>query len=259
MQNAPYYIVTFLVITTFLILLLVGFVITILFLYRKKQIAYYQSIDDLKLNNEKNLLKSQIEIQEQTLRDISREIHDNITLSLSLSKLHLITFKTNNSTEDPSLIDSSLDLISKSIIDLSDISKSMNSDIIAQHGLIYALKSETDKIQKTGLFKIRTTINGNPIFLDCQKEIILFRVIQEALNNIIKHSKAKSVNLDLHYNNTTIMIKIKDDGIGFEYNLNNKGGTGLINMKTRCKIFNGKVEINSVPNEGTEISILMPF
>src|SRR5947207_2167764 len=96
MQNNSYDITALLLITTFLIMLMAVFILFIIFIYRKKQITFQEKINAIEANYEKNLLKSKLEIQEQTFQHISREIHDNITLSLTLAKLHLHTIDWNN-------------------------------------------------------------------------------------------------------------------------------------------------------------------
>ena len=93
MQNSTYNITLLLLGTTFLILLMAVIIIVIVFLYRKRQMAYLEKINEIKTTNEKELLTTKLEIQEQTFQHISREIHDNISLSLTLVKLHLNTFE----------------------------------------------------------------------------------------------------------------------------------------------------------------------
>src|SRR5678815_5083890 len=107
MQKAHYDIVLFLSVCTFLILLMAGFIVTILYLYRKKQLAYYKTIEELRLDYEKNLLHTHLEIQEQTLQHISREIHDNIGLSLTLAKLNLNTLDWDHPSKTKIQIESS--------------------------------------------------------------------------------------------------------------------------------------------------------
>ena len=81
---------------TLILLLLTSFVMSFLFIYQRKQISYFETIEKLKHDHEKNILKTQLEIQEQTLQHISREIHDNINLSLTLAKLNLNTLDWNH-------------------------------------------------------------------------------------------------------------------------------------------------------------------
>ena len=260
MEKTTYNITGFLLVVTLLILLMAGFILMILYFYKKKQITYLKTIETINHDHEKNLLQSRIEVQEQTLQNMSREIHDNISLSLTLAKLQLNTLNINDKIKIAQAVTSSVDLLSKSINDLSDLSQSMNPDIISQEGLIDTLKNETVRISKSGLFEINFQINGNPVFLDAQKELIIFRIIQEAFNNIIKHASAKKVGLDLYYHANHIEITIMDDGKGFDpIHLSTKTGAGLNNMKTRAKVFNGEVNIESNPGSGTKISVSIPF
>src|SRR6187455_1329952 len=142
MEETTYNITAFLLTVTLLILLMAGFIVVLLYFYKKKQIAYLKTIEIINHDHEKNLLKSRVEVQEQTLQNISREIHDNISLSLTLAKLQLNTLDIHDKNKTGQAVSSSVDLLSKSINDLSDLSKSMNADTIAQEGLIDALKNE---------------------------------------------------------------------------------------------------------------------
>jgi len=152
MQSTHYNLILFILASAVLILLMAGFIVTILFLYKKKQLAYFQTIEELKLDYEKNLLHTQLEIQEQTLQHISREIHDNINLSLTLAKLNLNTLDWRHSARARTQIDSSLQQISKAITDLGNISKGMNSELITNQGLMEVLKKETDRLKELDLF-----------------------------------------------------------------------------------------------------------
>ena len=145
MQADKFDIVVFLIATTILILLLAGLIITLIYFYQKKQLAYQQNMETLKLNHEKTLMETRLEIQENTFQQISREIHDNINLSLTLAKLHLNTLNWDEREKTASQINSSIELISQSITNLSDISKSLNADIINSQGLITAVNREIQK------------------------------------------------------------------------------------------------------------------
>src|SRR5688572_14556151 len=114
--------------------------IALLYFYQKKKIAYQERLTRLALDHEKNLLETKIEIQEDTFQHISREIHDNIGLSLTLAKLQLNTLNNENRESSKNLVGSSVDLISKSIEDLNNLSKALDADIIRNLGLMYALE-----------------------------------------------------------------------------------------------------------------------
>ena len=133
------------IVITTLLLLLAVFIVTMLFLYQKKQIAYQNNIDAIKSEYEKALLKTQLEIQEQTFQNISRDIHDNINLSLTLAKLNLNIMNPNSKEKSSEQLNNSIQFITKAITDLTGISRSMNSELIAEQGLISVLEQEVEK------------------------------------------------------------------------------------------------------------------
>ena len=256
-------IIIFLLVTTVIILLLTGLIISLIYMYQKKQLTYQQNLEKLKLDHEKNLMAAQLEIQEETFQHISREIHDNINLSLTLAKLHLNTLDWQEKERTLSQVNSSVELIGQSITSLTDISKSLNSDIIGTQGLITAINNGVIRISETGIFEIKLYITGDPVYMDTQKELLIFRIIQEAFNNIIKHSKATVAVLTLHYNATDLTVTIVDNGIGFVLTNKNScdksGKAGLKNMETRTKMIGGKMELKSITNEGTMLSFYIPY
>lgn len=260
MQNSSYNITIFLIITTFLIMLMGVFILTILFLHRKKQTLYQEKIKEIEANYERNLLRTQLEIQEQTFQNISREIHDNISLSLTLAKLNLHTLDWNNQEKVAEKIDISINLLTNSIAELRDISKSLNSQIIIQHGLLKAMEEEIQTIRQAGLFVIKFELNGTPVYMNNQNELIIFRIVQEAFNNIIKHAEAKTVELTFHYNTENLAIQIRDDGKGFDTELGcTHRNAGLKNMEMRVKLLQGNMDISSWPGNGTILSFKIPF
>ena len=250
--------------TTFLVLLLAGFILSILFLYRRKQIAYLKELATIRSETEKTILNTQLEIQEQTFQNISREIHDHICLNLTLAKLNLVTLELANKQQSIERINCSIEILSNSISELSDISHSMNPELIESFGLIKVLEMEIEKMERPGIININYQITGNPVFMISQKELVIFRIVQEAFNNILKHAKAKNVFIQLHYNETQIQITVQDDGKGFisdqiEENESFKAGSGLLNMKKRARLIEGNCKITSGLGTGTIIHLSIPY
>ena len=254
----------FLIVTTLLILFLVALISVILFLYQKKRISFIKEFEAIKLDYEKNLLKTQLEIQEHTFQNISQEIHDNISLSLTLAKLNLNTLNINDKPSMHEAVKNSVGLISSAINDLSNISKSLNSEIISSHGLIAALQLEIEKIKKCGTHEVAFDIAGEPVFLDPQKELVLFRITQEAINNILKHANATHIWLHLNYHNGQVDLNVEDNGIGFSMETvksdeNRKMRAGISNMTSRADLIKGSCKIESVPLVGTKILVTAPI
>ncbi|MBI3139535.1 MAG: ATP-binding protein [Sphingobacteriales bacterium] len=250
----------FLIAVTFLILLMASFILLMVYNYQKRQMVFHESFKKVQDDYEKNLIQTQLEIQEQTFQHISREIHDNISLSLTLAKLQLNTFDWNDRERSGLKLESSISLIGNSIAELSDISKSLNADIIAQNGLLRAIEEELERIRQTGLFGIRYELTGSPVYMDSQRELIIFRIIQEALNNVIKHAGAKEVVLTLDYHPNRLEIRISDNGRGFDpERIRGNGHAGLKNMETRAKILMGEMQIDSSPHAGTCLIFTIPI
>src|SRR5262249_29305269 len=161
--------------------------------------SFFQNLEQIRLDHERNLMSAQLEMQETTFQQISREIHDNISLSLTLAKLQLNTLSQADTNEFASKVNNAVELLGRSINDLSDISRSLNADIIRQQGLIKALYDELRRIREAGLFTLDHWLTGTPVYMDPEKELVIFRVIQEAFNNIIKHAGAQHTEINLHY------------------------------------------------------------
>lgn len=251
MQTDDGQIITFLISITVLILLLVTAIITVLYFHQSRRITFQQQ-----------LTAAQLEIQEETFQQISREIHDNIGLSLTLAKLYLNTI--NDLPEKHlTVIGPSIDLITQAINDLSHISKNLNSEAIKSEGFLSALQMKLEKLRKTEKFKIILNICGDPVFMESQNELIIYRITQEALNNIIKHSKATEIKIMLNYERDYLLLEIQDNGIGIDWltlekTISAQMSAGLNNMKKRAKMINGSCEIKS-DNTGTTVLVTIPL
>lgn len=246
-------------------ILIIGFLITAIFgvlmLYQQKQLANKNALEALALSYQQRILSSQIEVQEQTFQHISKEIHDNISLSLTLAKLNLNTIDWSESHTARSSVASSVDLMTVVIGELRDLSKSLNNEIIRDLGLAKALQNEAEMISRMSNLDVNYTLNGDPVYLSADKELVLFRIVQEACNNVIKHSQARKLDIAVSYNEHTLVLEVIDDGKGFDYEAKKAPGNsaGLRNMESRAKLFNGNVQVLSFPDQGTRVLINIPI
>ena len=225
--------------------------------YKRKQRLNESKITQLKEEN----LRAQIEIQEQTLKSISQEIHDNIGQTLSLAKLNLNMANINDTVGTCDKLDHSSHLISKAITDLRNLAKALNKETILGIGLEQALKQEIENLGRTGAYEVQLITSGDPYPLGPQKEIILFRIVQEGLNNIIKHAKATKILLEINYQDSAYKITLSDNGIGLRESTSNKTqyqrGSGLTNMLNRAEIIGGQFEIENSSSNGTTMRITL--
>jgi len=260
MQKNTNDIIIFLIVVSALIVSMVAFIVFMLVIYRKRQNSFQQSFEQLKLDHDKTLLNTQLEIQEQTFKHISREIHDNINLSLTLAKLQLHTVDWDDKKVSTDKMNMSIELLTKSIAELSDISKGLSADVINQQGLLKAVEDELNRIRLTGIFSIDYSITGIPVYLDAGQELIIFRIIQEAFNNIIKHAQASQTSLLLHYNDVKLTIMVTDNGNGFDPKLTAiNRQAGLNNMSARAKMLGGQMNIASMTGQGTTLTFTILF
>ena len=136
-------------------------------------------------------------------------------------------------------------LVSKALRDLRDLSRSMHGDKIAELGLQASIESELKILQNTGQFTTSLRVDGSLYNLEPQKEMVLFRMVQEALNNAIKHSKAKNIEVRIQYEPTIFRLSIIDNGIGFNPSTlqSSETGIGLKNMQNRAALINALFHI----------------
>jgi len=260
MQKNTYDIGIFLVVVSALILALVAFIVLMLYLYRKKQILFFQNLEQIKLNHEKALMSAQLEMQETTFEHISREIHDNINLTLTLAKLQLNTINWVGKEKPQEKIVAAAELLTQSINNLADLSKGLNGDFIKQQGLIKAVEEEIKQIRQAGVFSVKRVVTGYPAYMDAHNELLVFRIVQEAFNNIIKHAEAGNAEVIFNYNDAGLSISINDDGKGFDTHIKPVNRqAGLKNMLARIKMLGGTMNVNSRPGSGTSLSFMIPF
>jgi two-component system, NarL family, sensor kinase len=247
-----------------ILLLLVFFIFLFVIEYiRKKQIHRREKTTMIN-SFQQELLRTQLEIQEQTLKNISQEIHDNIGQVLSLAKLNLNRMDPSKPNDLEEKIKDSKNLVGKAIQDLRDLSKTLSTDNIESIGLFKAIGYELDMIAKTGSHQTDLNTKGNIIRLDAQKELILFRIVQEVLNNILKHADAGKISVQANYDTRQLELVIDDDGNGFDLKPlndpdNQATGLGIRNMHNRAKMIGADFSISSTPGEGTRVKLIVPF
>ncbi|KIC91987.1 sensor histidine kinase [Flavihumibacter solisilvae] len=238
-----------------ILLSLLLFLYSILKLNLRKKSEYFETIELLRVNSEKQILETAVEVEEETFAIIAREIHDNINQSLTLVKLVLstCTFQDEAST---SKIKTAKELITTAITDLSHMSKNLNSDVIKSMGFLKFLNGEIERLNFIGSVHVELIVEDFAIDLNPEVELILYRIFQEAVRNAIMHGKAKRMIVTIKEENGVILFQIEDNGCGFNMgDLAARTGQGLKNIQKRLNLIKGIFEINSVVNQGTVLTI----
>lgn len=254
-QEAYYTIILF----SLFALLLITIILVSATLYYNRRKKHLQEKKMMQSEFQQELLRTQIEIQEQTLKNISEEIHDNIGQVLSLAKLHL-NMIPQAEAEAQSKVNDAKELVSKAINDLRDLSRSLHGEKITEIGLQESVSNELKTLQNIGQFNTSLKVNGNHYRLPDQKEMVVFRMVQEALHNALKHSKASELWVEMVYEPALLKLSVCDNGVGFTSAFQNPAttGIGLKSIRNRATLLGGKVSINSTPGKGTSINLEIP-
>ncbi len=251
-------ILLFVFICSLIFVFLTTSIVLVVFKYQKKRRLHKINILDLKTEHENQILKAQIKVQEQTFQHIANEIHDNIGQKLSFAKLQLNVMQDFYNKHQQEIIQEIAEVITESLSDLRNLSRSLSLDFIANNGFIKAVENEIEKLNKSGLYQFKLIVQGDSQFLDLDKELMLFRIVQESLNNVVKHAQAKQILIKLHYTANSLLVNIEDDGIGFDVN-KKSNGSGLSNISKRAQSIGGFATINSSTSTGTIIQINIPI
>ncbi|KPE49448.1 sensor histidine kinase [Chryseobacterium indologenes] len=237
---------------TLLIVVLMMIFIYVVFIKKKTTLLIKQKEKDMRF--EKELATSQVEIKEQILNYIGQELHDDVGQKLSVVRLRqnqLIAKLKNGEKEE---LNELSELLGECIQDIRNLSKTLITEQIIHFGLTESIEREVERIRKLKLLKIEFITQKQDIDISPKHALILFRIIQESINNILKHSRAKNLKIELDDNDEVLRINISDNGKGFNTR-NMQDGSGLKNMELRAKLIHAEFSICSELDKGTQTSI----
>jgi signal transduction histidine kinase len=212
----------------------------------------------------KVLSKRLLEIQESERRHIARELHDEIGQILTAIKINIQTaFKLAGSKKIEVHLNEGVELIEEALFQVRKLSVDLRPSMLDDLGLIPALRWYVDKHSTRTGMKAKVVTDEIIKRLPSNIEITCFRVSQEALTNIIKHSQATDVEINLFYQDNDLHLQIKDNGVGFNFfSAIQKGlqgeSMGLMGMQERVELIGGRININSKPGGGTQIHVVFP-
>jgi signal transduction histidine kinase len=238
-----------LIVSTVLVLIIVIALIVLFTTFQKKKNTLIENQKKVKEQFEKEIAETQIEIREETLRNISWELHDNIGQLLTLAKIQLQATTLEN-------INDVKETLSKGLVEVRSLSKLINPESIKKIQLKEALQLEIDRFNRLKFIKASLEVKGKERKIKSETSIIIFRMLQEFFSNTIKHSKAKSLNVSLNFTEKLLEIIAKDNGVGFSIKDTKFSGIGLENIKNRAKMINASAAFSSEINGGTTLKII---
>jgi signal transduction histidine kinase len=207
----------------------------------------------------KQLIRTTINGHEKEKQEIGMELRDNIGQHLSTTRLYLEVARDMVSDKGFEIINTAHKAISNIIKEIRQLSQSLVPPAFSDIGLIESVKDICDSLQRTHSFSINffhRHFNENQLPADLK--LMLFRIIQEQINNIIRHAYADRIQIHLESDAEYIILFISDNGKGFD-SLDFKKGAGFTSIINRASLFNGQVKVEASPDKGCSLSISMPF
>ncbi|HEY1114704.1 MAG TPA: PAS domain S-box protein [Chitinophagaceae bacterium] len=217
-----------------------------------------QRLLDEQINKQKLLTQASIDGQEKERKEIGKELHDNIGQQLTTTKLFLDLAKSSADDTTAEMISMALKGISDVINEVRRMSRSLMPPTLGDLGLMESVSDLVETISRTQYLRIDLDdYEFDEEKVADNKKLMIFRIIQEQLNNIVKHAEAQKVSVLLRNDKAFLLLEIKDDGKGFDPKGVRKG-LGLTNMRNRAELFGGEVKITSAPGKGCTLTVKVP-
>ena len=242
-------------------LMLFAFTLVVfLIVHKKKRFQHLLEKQQMENNYQNQLLLSRLEVQEQSFKYFSEEIHDNVGQLLSMVKMQLYSIRSGSHEEETvNKASSCTDLLGKAINDLRNISHTMSSAFVSNAGLADAVEKDLEYIRSAKEMKCTLHQQGEEYSLGSEKELLIFRIIQEGIANAVKHASPTAIDVYLDYTPSTFGVTIADNGSGFVASEKTTGGIGLNNMHMRAGLLNGTLSVTSEKDKGTSIKLETPI
>lgn len=243
---------------TIVIFVLVGFVVIFFIAFQKRKNKLILERLEAEQKFETELTNSRLEIQEQTLKNIAWELHDNIGQLLSVANIQLNMLQSNVSEDFQSQIKETKEVVAATVQEVRALSKTLNTDVIQNNGLIESVRTELERFNRLNFLNADLKIEGEAVPITSSDEIIIFRILQEFFSNVIKHAKADNLFVHLCYREQELEITVADNGVGFDTSVN-VGNSGLTNMKARADLLSARYQLTSAPGKGTTLNLVYPL
>ena len=218
-----------------------------------------QELIDQEIQKQKQLTQATIDGQEKERQEIGKELHDNINQHLNTTRLYL---EVAREKADGSVLEM-INLAHQNLISIVDeirhMSQSLVPPTLGDLGLVESIQDLCDALKRAYPYHIEfLNRHFNEESMPGNMKLMLFRIVQEQVNNIIRHAHAKTMQIRLQSDAEYVILTIADDGVGFDPR-NYRKGLGFSNIRNRASLFNGKVEIGAAPEKGCTISVIIPL
>lgn len=232
-------------------LLLAGGLLFFFITYQKRLLQKQLELNQVKQDQQKEILRNTIQAQENERKRIAQDLHDEVGAMLSVVKLNVSMIERHSEEKANKIAGETKSYLDEVITQVRGISRALLPPSLDKLGLNNALEELANWVNKTDNIKIVCFTKGEPVRFEKNKELAVFRVVQEVLNNAIKHSGATQIDINSRYTAKAISIVIRDYGKGFDMKEKVQSGLGLKNLESRMEMINANFKLKSQPGKGT--------
>lgn len=245
-------------------ILMAGFIVAFILMYQRRQIMQEKQLSEVQREYQKSLLETALESEETERRRMAGELHDDIGVMLSLTKMSVnqLSQRVQTLSEEKEMVENIRKLLDETMVNVRRISKALVPSTLEQFGLEAAIEDLVSKHAHNPVPKITFREPHKPLPRQTPKtELALFRIVQELVNNAIKHAQASLITIELYTTGGKIRLVVQDNGKGFDAESvrgSRKAGLGLRNIESRLSVINGSTRYSHL-NPGTKIEIEVPL
>jgi two-component system, NarL family, sensor kinase len=245
-----------------IVLLLGGAIILFVLYYQKRMVQEKFQRQVMEVDFHKKMMEASLESQENERRRVAADLHDSIGAMLSTIRLSFLTFARENKTDNNTLQETKR-MIDDTIDSVRRISRDLMPSTLEKFGLSQAVKEMCQRFESTASTPIVFEETGISRSLSKKNELMIFRIVQELLNNALKHSEASSIKVTFN-NSYNLEVVVEDNGKGFDiqHHLQDRTtgkGLGLFNIENRARVTGAEILFDSKENKGSKITLIIPY
>lgn len=247
-----------LIISFVIILLALSTLIGVLMhIFNRKRLELLLKMREAEHKNAQMISDARRETQEQMLKNLSWELHDNIGQLLSVSKIQLSMMHLPDEPQQKKLLEDTIVLLGEVLDEVRNLSRSLNPNSILFVGVIKATELEISRLNRLKFLRASMKVEGKEFEIDKDHQLIIYRIIQEIITNVIKHAKATTFEIKFIFDNEFLNLICTDNGVGKDVSLPFEG-LGIKNIKERCVFIGAEITFESIINNGVTIKMRYP-
>jgi two-component system, NarL family, sensor kinase len=240
-------------------LVLAGSIVIFVVFYQKRMIQEQLKRQSLEFDYQQRMMQAELQSQESERRKLAADLHDSIGGMLSTIRVGLTTM--GKLLPEPASIDETKKMLDDTITSVRRISRDLMPSTLEKFGLVHAVKELCERFQGTSKIRIQFVEQGEVTSMEPQRQLMIFRVVQELLNNAVKHAQATQIIVSIAVDDR-VHVFVEDNGIGFDveelkYDKQGSKGLGLFNIENRARLLNGILEFEKGRTKGSKTTLIL--